>query len=258
MVGDKLDGYVYKIINDVNGKVYIGSTINPHDRMKRHFSALRSGRHHSTHLQRAFDKYGEEHFHFEIIEVCDANKRLEREQYYIDQLDFSGNKSYNESPIATNCVLCGEKNGMWGKRGKDNPNYGRRNSEETKKKMSNSAKMVVHKKEWAEKASKTRKEKFANGELSVWNKGLHISEEQKNLLKIIRSKPVICYDLETGIYVKTYESEKIAVEELKYTCIYRICKEKEKSRRFYHFRYKDEVYNENTNLFDIEPSLCKI
>lgn len=254
-----MDGYVYKITNDVNGKYYVGSTIDPKSRMTHHFASLRNGTHHSIHLQRAFNKYGEEHFHFEIIETCDADKRLEREQYYLDQIDFSGEECYNESPIATNCVLSGEKNGMWGKRGKDNPNYGRRNSEEVKKKISESAKKVVKTKEWRENLSKSKKELYASGKLVSWNKGKHpVTDEQKEILRKQHSMPVICYDLETGEYVKTYNSGKEAVEDLGYQSIHAICRKKLKSKRFYHFRYKNDIYNEHSNIFDIEPSLRKI
>lgn len=253
-----MKGYIYKITNDVNGKFYVGSTINPQERMTHHFAALRNGVHHSIHLQRAFNKYGEEHFHFEIVEVCEADKRLEREQCYLNTLDFSGDECYNESPIATNCVLSGERNGMWGRRGKDNPNYGRKNSEETKRKMSESAKRVVHTKERAEKLSKTRKEMFRSGELEAWNKGLPMSQKQKEILKEIKSMPVICYSIETGEYVKTYSSAKEAVKDIGYTSVYDICRRKRKNTKFYHFRYEDELYNTHTNLFDIEPSLRKI
>lgn len=125
-----MKGYIYKIENDITRKVYIGSTINPESRMLHHFAALRAGKHHSIHLQRSFDKYGEEHFHFSVIDECDADDRLQVEQRYLDELKPFDEKSYNVSPIATNCVLYGEKNGMWGRRGEDNPNFGRKHTDE--------------------------------------------------------------------------------------------------------------------------------
>ena len=60
-------GGIYRIRNIINNKIYIGSAFNFKTREKRHFNQLRKGKHHSVLLQRAFDKYGEENFVFEII-----------------------------------------------------------------------------------------------------------------------------------------------------------------------------------------------
>ena len=49
---------IYKITNLIDGKVYIGQTVNYNKRKKRHLSSLENGNHHNEHLQRAFDKYG--------------------------------------------------------------------------------------------------------------------------------------------------------------------------------------------------------
>ena len=50
---------IYSITNKLNNKRYIGQSIA---RIKRHFRELRRGVHHCHHLQRAFDKYGEDNF----------------------------------------------------------------------------------------------------------------------------------------------------------------------------------------------------
>lgn len=55
-------GYIYFITNKVNGKKYVGKTIDIERRLSRHFNDLKSGTHHSHKLQRAFDKYGKENF----------------------------------------------------------------------------------------------------------------------------------------------------------------------------------------------------
>ena len=75
---------VYKIVNLINGKVYIGSTKNCKIRWSQHLDSLCRGDH-NKHIQAAFNKYGEENFSFEIIEtVDDLKSRVEREQYWID------------------------------------------------------------------------------------------------------------------------------------------------------------------------------
>lgn len=250
-----MKGYIYKIENDINGKYYLGSTINPEDRMKHHFAALRAGKHHSLYLQRAFNKYGEEHFHFSIIDECEANERLELEQKYLDEMDLSTEQYYNVSSVASNCVLSGEKNGMWGKRGEDNPNFGRRNTEETKSKMSASQKGKVRTPEQRKRLSETKKRMYASGELISWNKGGHISEEQRKHLSDIRKRPIVCYSLNTGDFVKEYPSRFEAEEETGITkeCIYAVCRKDVKSTGGFIWRFKDDVYNSDLkNIYEME------
>lgn len=55
---------VYAIINLVNGKFYIGSSIGMNTRWWNHLIDLRNGTHENAHLQNSFNKYGEENFIF--------------------------------------------------------------------------------------------------------------------------------------------------------------------------------------------------
>lgn len=72
-------GYVYAIRNTVNNRAYIGSTTNYKSRWHTHRSALRRGVHHSFILQKAWNKYGESAFSFEMLVVCPKDQRLEYE-----------------------------------------------------------------------------------------------------------------------------------------------------------------------------------
>ena len=61
--------YIYKIINTTNGKVYVGQTLKRGNlRFNNHRYDLNHNKHHSEHLQRAWNKYGEENFKVELIE----------------------------------------------------------------------------------------------------------------------------------------------------------------------------------------------
>lgn len=85
-------GYIYKITNKINKKVYIGKTVRqPEIRWKEH---LTDTRHPDLPLQKAFKKYGRESFTFEIIEEVDDNLLNELEIYYIKQFN-SFEKGYN-------------------------------------------------------------------------------------------------------------------------------------------------------------------
>lgn len=77
---------VYIIRNSVNGKFYIGSSIEIESRWKFHVWSLRKGTHANNYLQRAWDKYGESAFIFTILEECTADEVLLREQHFIDTL----------------------------------------------------------------------------------------------------------------------------------------------------------------------------
>jgi group I intron endonuclease len=59
---------IYKIINIVNNKFYVGSAVDLKRRKARHFSELRNGRHNNRHLQAAWIKYGEAAFIFVVVE----------------------------------------------------------------------------------------------------------------------------------------------------------------------------------------------
>jgi group I intron endonuclease len=75
---------IYRIINRKDGKCYYGSSANIDKRFSLHLKTLRSGTHHNAHLQRAWTKYGENAFVFEIVEYCNADQLLVVEQAYLD------------------------------------------------------------------------------------------------------------------------------------------------------------------------------
>lgn len=59
---------IYKIINVINNKFYVGSAVDLKRRKTRHFSELRKNKHNNRHLQAAWNKYGEQAFVFVVIE----------------------------------------------------------------------------------------------------------------------------------------------------------------------------------------------
>lgn len=77
---------IYKIENNINDKIYIGSTENFNLRYNQHKHHLLKRMHHSRILQNFVNKYGFNSLSFKIIEENVINL-IEREQFYIDSLN---------------------------------------------------------------------------------------------------------------------------------------------------------------------------
>jgi group I intron endonuclease len=95
---------IYRIVNNINKKYYIGSTNDLNKRMNAHTCELSINKHHSIHLQRSYNKYGKENFIFEILEYVEEMENkielkkilIEKEQYWIDFYNSSNDKyGYN-------------------------------------------------------------------------------------------------------------------------------------------------------------------
>lgn len=67
----------------VNGKVYIGQSIDIAARRQKHFSSLKNNKHSNRHLQSTFNLYGVSAFKFTILELCDEVELNKKEAYYI-------------------------------------------------------------------------------------------------------------------------------------------------------------------------------
>lgn len=85
--------YIYKIINDINQKIYIGKTeFSIEKRFKEHCIDAFKDRNEKRPLYAAMRKYGIEHFHIEQIE--ETNNPEEREIYWINYYN-SYHNGYN-------------------------------------------------------------------------------------------------------------------------------------------------------------------
>ena len=89
---------IYKITNKLNGKIYIGQSVDIKKRWREHiFSSLHfENKVHNSPIHLALAKYGKDNFNFEIIEICDKNKLNEKEIYWVDYY-----KSYKNGYNAT-------------------------------------------------------------------------------------------------------------------------------------------------------------
>lgn len=80
-----MTGFIYKITNDINNKIYIGKTLsNIQKRFQEHKKDSEKISLSNRPLYNAMRKYGIEHFSIEIVEEPDINILNDREIYWIN------------------------------------------------------------------------------------------------------------------------------------------------------------------------------
>jgi group I intron endonuclease len=212
---------IYKITNTITGDCYIGQAKDVGARIQTHKNLLKSNKHvykngDLTILQKAWNKYGEDNFKFEILEFCTAEELNDKETYWIaaykcNRRKYGSGYNLNDGGAGQHVgsmsnkgkimVNNGEKqifidplelesfeqkgyvkgmlpinidkinNGRVILYGKDNPNYGRKWSKETRQKIEQYYQERVN---------------FISPLL-----GGHLSEEHKKLIKDkLKNKPI--------------------------------------------------------------------
>ena len=206
---------IYGIINKVNGKIYIGKTmVSFCDRWDCHKAQLRSGYHDNPHLQKAWNKYGEDSFEFAILHDCSSGEDTDSvnalEIRYISEYQSNGKMLYNISPGGDGGQFLGKHLSEETKRKIGEKNRinmtGRKFSEETKRKMSES--------------QKTRYEKWTEQDRAEWgrkvggqNKGLKWSDESRSKMKGNKNGAKLSEDQVREIR-KLYEVDKLGLTEI--------------------------------------------
>ncbi len=215
-------GYIYAIRNTINGKLYIGSTIDPQERHRRHWVELEKHDHDNEHLQNAWDKYGKDAFVFEIVKEEEFQNR--EELYSIEEKMLQGitkDTHYNVSKIAMGPpVRYGKDHHNFGKKwsqetnskkgkakwGIENPRFGKIVSEETRNRMS-----LAHKgKSNGSPSELTRKM------ISLSKTGKMMRADHPN------SKPIIQLSLD-GVFIKEYPCASEAQRQLGLPTVANIC-----------------------------------
>ena len=161
--------YIYKITNNLNGKIYIGQTVvDITTRFNEHCRPSKC----NTPIDRAFKKYGRNNFSVEVLAETDNIDTLnELEIHYI--------KYYNSTNAEIGYNICEGGKGTMGYRhrpesckkmsesrmgifvGEQNPFYGKHHSDEQRAKWSKERKGRRLTDEWKQNLSKTSPRKRA-------------------------------------------------------------------------------------------------
>lgn len=145
---------IYKITNHLNGKSYIGQSIDIETRWLVHKKIAKTQGKDCSYIHKAISKYGLENFQFEILLISEDSDELnEKEQEFISNLESLVPKGYNLNPGG----------GIPWNRGK---------TKATSEKIAN--------------ISLERKEKYKQGLIAKripWNKGKKLSDSHKEALK---------------------------------------------------------------------------
>jgi len=175
--------FVYKIVNTVNGKIYIGQTIRSLSERLTEHCKKGSG---CFALLGAIQKYGKDSFKIFLISRCDSVEEMNhREDYYIDIYDSLVPNGYNLKSGGNNKKLTEDvKNKI------ALAHTGKRHSEETIEKL-----RIVHKRE---NLSEETLNKMRNARLE---KVTPEETKKKLVASSPNKKPIICN--ETGV---VYES----------------------------------------------------
>lgn len=213
---------IYGIRNKINGKIYVGKTVNNFgDRWDCHKAQLRSGYNGNSFLQKDWNEYGESNFEFIIIHNCVNGETLEA----VNELEIEAIRKYKNLGLAYN-VADGGDNGLRGmplseetkrKIGEKNRinMLGRKQTDETKHKRSESLKKYYanftdeERREYGRKISERQKGR-KNPRASEWmrnNKnGAKYTVEQVREIRRLREQENKSYkEIETitGIPSKT-------------------------------------------------------
>jgi len=99
---------IYKITNKGNGKILIGKGMNVAGILNGQQAQLKWGSHRNQALQADWNRFGSEHFEFEVVDYLQPagdqredlrNDLAELEQLWLTKLQPYGEKGYNSKPL---------------------------------------------------------------------------------------------------------------------------------------------------------------
>ena len=209
--GHSLKSGIYKITNNLNGRIYVGSAKEFKERWQSHAYSLRKQKHSNRFLQADFNKCGEEAFIFEVIEVTEEKTKEERlaiEEGYIKQYYDSGDMCYN---------LCNRAISREGFKPKDPEATAAKLSEHAKKMWKNpeyrESIISLHRGKVTSESTKALMRKAATGRLHTEETKAKCTEATKKRLQDPQAMQKAIDGLKLGRAVRTNKPKKIITPE---------------------------------------------
>lgn len=240
-----MESGIYSITCKTTEKLYIGCASYIRKRFGNHKDELRANRHGNNYLQKAWNKYGENDFKFERIEICEKDELFIREHYWCMLLKVHDKKiGYNIEPT--------------------DPNRKHGRSEETKRKISISHKGRKKSPEAIKKvadALRGRKQSLEQrqrqSERSKGKSRPMFSDKWKENIKIGHSKNPVIQLNKNGEFIKDWISASEAGRSLgiAFHAIYKVCNycKNYNTAGGFKWRYKDEDKYKEKELRKIQP-----
>ena len=259
-------GIIYKITNKINGKVYIGQTIEKRGFKGRyeysgegiergfnyykHFKAM--NKHYNSHLYNAIKKYGFEAFEVdEEFDIAYSKEELDKlEIKYIKEFNCLNPNGYNDQTGGNTHEVSEITKQKMSKNnsGEGNPMYGRRHSNEAKELISKANKGKEISEETRQKLSKSLTGRHHSEEtkqrIREKSKGKTVSEETKK--KISNGRKGYKNPRAKAVYCEEFKEIRLTINEwskelnLDISSIRRVCNGEYSHTKNYHFRWATE------------------
>ena len=175
-----MDSGIYTITNLINSKLYVGYSITVPARRRCHIHDLKNNIHDNEKLQRAWNKYGEDNFLFEILEECEEQYLANQEHYWCNLLNVHDDRyGYNIQPTGPSSIL--------------------RHSKESKEKMSIAIKATFKRIGYTCPYKNKKRSPEVGEKVSSSKKG-KCAGVNKGIIRTTLRKAVIGYNIDGSLY----------------------------------------------------------
>lgn len=230
---------IYKIENLLNGKSYIGQSIEIEHRFAKHKCAKDD-----FYIHRAIRKYGISNFSFEILEECDKSLLNEKEKFWIDKINTLVPNGYN--------MIQGGSNGAGLAKGKEIEQYDLEGNYITSYPSANQASQMTGISHGNICACCREERKYAGKFQWKYKNSNKIIKTFDKIIKVVKKENIIQQiDKKTNLVIKEYPTLSSAGKENKINIsnISECCKGKRKTAGGYKWK---KIIKETKKEFIVE------